>query len=70
MATMAVDFDVLKTAIIRQLEGHSQRPTELLEALGNEYPDVAIKEVVLRLLQEGRIELASDRQLHLAHQPA
>jgi hypothetical protein len=70
MASTAVDLESLKAEVIRQLELHAQRPTELLEILGNQYPDDAIKEVVLRLLQERRIEFTHDRQLLVQHQPA
>ena len=69
MATAAIDFDIetLKAAVIRELDEHSRRPTELLTTLGDNYPDNCIKESVLRLLQEGRIELTSDRHLQVSH---
>lgn len=66
MATATVDLELLKDAVLQKLEDSPQRPTELLANLGDDYPDVAIKEAVLHLLQEGRIEFTSDRQLHLA----
>jgi hypothetical protein len=34
--------------------------------LGENYPDTVIKEIVLRLLQEGRIKLAENRELYAA----
>jgi hypothetical protein len=72
MATAAIDFDIetLKAAVIRELDEHSRRPTELLITLGDNYPDNRIKEAVLRLLQEGRVELTSDRHLQISHHAA
>jgi hypothetical protein len=69
MATVAINFNIetLKADVIRELDEQSRRPVELLTSLGNSYPDDRIKEAVLRLLQEGRIELTSDRHLQVIH---
>jgi hypothetical protein len=60
-----VDLTAVRELIIRELTQSKMRPTELLARLGEQFPDSAIKEVVLRLLQEGRVEMAADRQLTL-----
>jgi hypothetical protein len=60
-----VDLNAVRDLIIHELTQSRMRPTELLALLGEHYPDSAIKEVVLRLLQEGRVEMAADRQLTL-----
>jgi hypothetical protein len=68
MATIAIDMNIesLKTDVIHELDQHNRRPIELLRALGENYPDDRIKEAVLRLLQEGRIELTADRILRVS----
>ena len=53
----------LTQAIIDELRAHPSRPTELLERLGGRYADFDIKEAVLRLLRDRRLELTSDRML-------
>jgi hypothetical protein len=67
MATIAIGFNIedLKADVIRRLDEQSRRPIELLTVLSNSYPDDHIKEAVLRLLQEGRIELTADRHLRI-----
>lgn len=70
MATVTVDVDTLKNLVLRELERSALRPTELLSILGDRYSDEVIKEVVLRLLQERRIEMTSNRELHLAEKAA
>lgn len=69
MATIAIGFDIeaLKADVIRELDEQTRRPIELLATLSNSYPDDRIKEAVLRLLQEGRIELTPDRILQISH---
>ena len=69
MATIAIGFniDTLKADVIRRLDERSRRPIELLASLGDDYPDDRIKEMVLRLLQEGDIELTPDRLLRVIH---
>jgi hypothetical protein len=69
MATIAIDFNIetLKADVMRQLNERSRPPIELLNTLGDNYPDDRIKEAVLRLLQEGRIELTPDRILRVSH---
>ena len=67
MATIPVNLEDLKASVIHELNEHSRRPIELLTSLAREYPDSSIKEAVLRLLQEGRIEFTSDRLLRASH---
>jgi len=59
--------DEAKDAILRELQVHPSRPTELLETLGDRFTDFEIKEALLRLLHEGVLVLTSDRQLHLSN---
>jgi len=66
MATTATDLDEVKNNVLAELQRRALRPTELLSILGNQYPDVAVKEAVLRLLQERLIRMSPDRQLQLA----
>ncbi len=67
MAAIAIGFniDTLKADVIRRLDERGRRPIELLASLGDDYPDDRIKEAVLRLLQEGDIELTPDRVLQV-----
>ncbi len=69
MVVVAIGFniDTLKADVIRRLCERSRRPIELLASLGDNYPDDRIKEAVLRLLQEGDIEVTSDRLLRVTH---
>lgn len=68
MATTAIDVNIesVKIDVIHELDQHNRRPVELLRTLGDNYPDDRIKEAVLRLLQEGRIELTPDRILRVS----
>lgn len=68
MATAAIDVNIesVKIDVIQELDQHNRRPVELLRTLGDNYPDDRIKEAVLRLLQEGRIELTQDRILKVS----
>jgi hypothetical protein len=66
MATAIVDLDAVKHLVLTELGRNALRPTELLAMLGDQYPDVVVKEAVLRLLQEGFIKMTADRQLQLA----
>ena len=66
MATTVVDLDAIKHNVLEELQRKALRPTELLDILGDKYPDVAVKEAVLRLLQERLIRMSPDRQLQLA----
>ncbi|HWR15482.1 MAG TPA: hypothetical protein VN577_11685 [Terriglobales bacterium] len=67
MSVMAVaDLEALKDEIIRELQTRALRPTDVLTSLHSRYPDPEIKEVILQLLQEGKLELSSDRRLHVA----
>jgi hypothetical protein len=66
MATTVVDLNAVKHNVLEELQQKALRPTELLNILGDKYSDVAVKEAVLRLLQERVIEMTPDRQLHLA----
>ena len=63
MATVLADLNEIKAAVMGSLQKQTSRPTELLASLAEEYPDSSIKEAVLRLLQEGVIELTADRRL-------
>ena len=66
MATTVVNLDAVKHNVLEELQQKALRPTELLNILGEKYPDVAVKEAVLRLLQERLIRMTPDRQLQLA----
>jgi hypothetical protein len=66
MATMVVDLDAVKHCVLEELQQRALRPTELLNVLGDKYPDSVVKEAVLRLLQERLIRMSADRQLQLA----
>ena len=65
-----IDFNELKETVIQELVRHEMRPTELLDLLGNQFPDAAIKDVVLRLLREGRLEMTANRHLHVLPEAA
>lgn len=66
MATAAIDWEAVKQRVLTELRQHKAlRPTELLANLANGYPDVVIKESVLRLLQEQTILMTPDQQLEL-----
>lgn len=56
----------VKDAILQHLSAGPSRPTEMLDTLGNQYSDFQLKEGLLRLLQEGVVEMTSDRRLKLA----
>jgi hypothetical protein len=66
MATTVIDLDTVKHNVLKELQRTALRPTELLNILGDKYSDVAVKEAVLRLLQERLIQMTPDRQLQLA----
>lgn len=67
MATAAIDWESVKQLVLAELEQRrAVRPTELLTILADKYPDVVIKEGVLRLLQEQSIKMTPDQQLELA----
>jgi hypothetical protein len=66
MATTVVDLDTVKHSVLEELQRQALRPTELLNLLGDRYSDAAVKEAVLRLLQERLIRMTPDRQLQLA----
>jgi len=70
MTPPSIDLNRLQELIMKELENNPRRPTQLLDVLGSGYPDSLIKEVVLRLLQEGRIEMTPNRELHVAQQAA
>jgi len=66
MATTVVDLDTVKHNVLEELQRKALRPTELLNILGDKYSDVAVKEAVLRLLQERLIQMTPDRRLQMA----
>jgi hypothetical protein len=66
MATTTIDLDLVKRLILGELERKALRPTELLVILEDQYPDVVVKEAVLRLLQDQSIKMTPDRQLQVA----
>jgi hypothetical protein len=66
MATAVVDLDLVKDSVLEELQRNPRRPTELLDVLGDRYSDGAVKEAVLRLLQERLIQMTPDRQLQVA----
>ena len=57
--------DSIRRAILGALAKAPTRPTDLLTHLQQEFNDFEIKEVLLRLLQEGELELTSERRLRL-----
>lgn len=57
--------DSIRRAILGALAKAPTRPTDLLTQLQQEFNDFEIKEVLLRLLQEGELELTSERRLRL-----
>lgn len=65
MATTVVDLDAVKHSVLGELQQKALRPTELLDLLGDKYSDGAVKEAVLRLLQERLIQMTPDRQLQV-----
>jgi len=67
MATATIDWEAVKQ-LVRAKVGQrgTIRPTDLLDVLADQYPDVVIKEGVLRLLQEQAIRMTPDQQLQLA----
>jgi len=65
MTTATVDMGEVKESVLVELGHNPRRPTELLTILGSRYSDPIIKEVVLRLLQEGRIQMAENRTLRI-----
>jgi hypothetical protein len=65
MATVLVDLDEIKIAVVDSLRTQTRRPLELLTSLAKDYPESTIKEAVLRLLQEGAVELTADRHLQV-----
>jgi hypothetical protein len=70
MASAVIDWDGVKLLVLTELEHGALRPTELLSILSERYPDVVIKESVLRLLQEQSIQMTPDQQLQLAERAA
>jgi hypothetical protein len=70
MASAVIDWDSVKHVVLAELEHEALRPTELLDRLGDRFPDVVIKESVLRLLQEQSIKMTPDQQLELAEDAA
>jgi len=64
-ANMALPTRDVRDSILAEIQAGATRPTELLNRLGDRFPDFEIKEGLLRLLQEGLIELTSDRHLKL-----
>ena len=66
MATIVIDLDMVKHLVLAELEQKALRPTELLNILGEKFPDVVVKEAVLRLLQDQSIKMTPDRQLQVA----
>ena len=66
MATAVVNLDIVKRSVLEALERNALRPTDLLALLGDRYPDVVVKEAVLRLLQEHSINMTPNQQLELA----
>lgn len=66
-ATAAIDWEAVKRLVRAEVEQHGTiRPTDLLDVLADQYPDVIIKEGVLRLLQEQTIKMTPNQQLQLA----
>lgn len=63
MATAVIDWDSVKLVVLRELEHTARRPTDLLNILSDRYPDVVVKEAVLRLLQDQSIKMTPDQQL-------
>lgn len=53
----------LRAAILAKVREGQTKPTELIENLAGDYPAPEIKQMVLRLLQDGVLELSSDMKL-------
>jgi hypothetical protein len=70
MASTVIDWETVKQLVLNELKTKALRPTELLVELGGQYPDVVIKETVLRLLQDQAIKMTPDQQLRLAERAA
>jgi hypothetical protein len=66
MASTVIDWESVKLGVLKELEHRALRPTDLLNILGDRYPDTVIKESVLRLLQDQSIKMTPDQQLQVA----
>jgi hypothetical protein len=64
--TMTAEQEILRALIITALQKGQLQPTELLDQLAAEYPEPALKSILLRLLNDGIIELTPNRRLQVA----
>ena len=63
---MTAEQEQVRERILAALANSQLQPTELLDLLENQFPESALKDIVVRLLQEGTIELTPTRHLHVA----
>lgn len=66
MASAVIDLDMLKRVILAEVTREAVQPTQLLARLGDQYPDSAIKDAILRLLQEHSIEMTPELRLQVS----
>jgi hypothetical protein len=60
----------LREAIIAKVRAGAPKPTDLLRELAGQYSSDEIKQVVLRLLQDGELELTGEMHLRLIEEAA
>jgi hypothetical protein len=71
MSTVSTPSMTLRDSIVSRVRDRQQsRPTDLIRDLSTEYPAAEIKQMLLRLLQDGDVELTAEMQLMLTDQAA
>jgi hypothetical protein len=71
MVTMATPVANVREAILRQVRESECQPMDLLSQLSRSgYTDSEIKRAVSELIQEGAIELTSNRLIRIHAEPA
>jgi len=71
MATMAVPAIDVREAILREVREHERQPMDLLLQLSRSgYTDSEVKRAISELIQEGAIELTSQRFIRIHAEPA
>lgn len=63
--SLTISGEEARDAVLRELASGPSRPTELLAKLEAGFTDFAVKEAILRLLQDGEVVLTSERRLEL-----
>lgn len=66
MSVKLAEQDEIGADIVARLENQGLKPTEVLDLLVSKYTEPTIKDVILRLLQDGIIEMTPNRQLQKA----